>query len=418
MKRSQAWLGAALAAVLVTTSTAVPVIQARTAKAHITLSMWAWADRQLCAQDYQKANPNVTINYSTVTNTIAKLNVLKRAGGSGIPDVIFDNSEDIANLYQLGYTTDLRSAITPAILAKYAPGTISQEEINGEVLAFPHDMAAFGIWYNVANMKAAGLTVPTSYAQIFADAATLAKTGKYQISWNGADGVALEELAWANHANWYVHNADGSWSVNIDTPLTESLATEYVKAVQSKGVLPDDPFGPVSGKAYAAGKVAFAFSANWLGTYGIEPGYPKQKGEWDFAASIPSVGWWGGAMFLVPPQSKYHAEAAKLALYCSTSPTFQSQVGTVPSFTGVYNVAGAFKLNPYFAHPAVTAAQLKLSAQNTATGWTYGPNFTYMDTQTGAALTAMFNGMPVHQALQQLQSQVASNLRLIGVKVK
>jgi ABC-type glycerol-3-phosphate transport system substrate-binding protein len=188
--------------------------------------------------------------------------------------------------------------------------------------------------------------------------------------------------------------------------------------VQSKGVLPDDEFGPISGKAFANGTVAFAFSANWLGTYGIQPGYPKQKGEWDFAASIPQVGWWGGAMFLVPPQSKNQAEADKLALYCSTSPTFQSQVGTVPSYTGVYNVAGAFKPDPFFAHPAQTAAQLKQSAQNTAKGWTYGPNFTYMDTQAGAALTAMFNGMPVHQALQRLQSQTVSNLRLIGVKVK
>lgn len=418
MIRPSARLGTLFTAMLLTASSAVPLARAAQPREQVTLSMWAWADRNLCAQAYMKANPNVKITYTEQQGYVPKLNVLKRAGGSGIPDVLFANSEDVANLYQLGFTTDLSAAIPASVKAQYAPGTLDPLTINGKLVAFPHDMAALGIWYNVANLKASGLSLPKSYDDVFAAAATLAKAKKYQISWFGADGNALEDLAWGTGARWFTRNSDNSWRVNIDTPQMESLATKYVAAVKSGGVLPDDPFAAVSGKAYAAGKVVYAVSANWLGAYGIKPGYPKQKGQWSFAASLPSVGWWGGAMFLVPPQSQHQAEARKLALYCSTAPAFQSQVGTVPAFTGVYNVAGAFKPDPFYADPTGVVAQLKLSAQHTGKGWVFSPNMNYVDTQAGTTMVSLLSGASVHDALAKYQQQVISNLKLVGASVK
>ena len=409
---------AAAATLLLVAVPALPAARAAHSRAGVTLTMWAWADRELCAKAYQKEHPEVTIKYVVQDKYIPKLNVLKRGGGGGIPDVLFANSEDVANLYQLGYTTDLSAAIPASVRAQYAPGTLDPLTIGGKLVAFPHDMAAIGIWYNVKNLKAAGLSLPKSYDDVFADAAKLAKTKQFQISWFGADGNAIETLAWGSQARWFTHNADNSYSVSIATPQTEGLATKYVAAVRSGGVLPDNPFGPVSGKAYAAGKVVYAVSANWLGAYGIQPGYPKQKGEWSFAASLPSVGWWGGAMFLVPPQGQNQAESRKLALYCSTSAAFQGQVGTVPAYTGVYNAAGAFKPNAFFADPQGVVAQLKLSAQHTGKGWVFSPNMNYVDVQGGTAVAAMINGASVHDTLAKYQQQVVSNLKLIGVKVK
>ncbi len=387
-------------------------------QATVTLNMWAWADRNLCAQDFQAANPGVKVVYTTQNNPIPKLNVLKRAGGSGMPDVVFDNVEYAANYYQLGLTTDLSALVPPAVRAKYAPGSLSGLELGGKLVGVPHDMAAEGIWWNIPNMKAAGLTVPTSYAQVFADAAKLAKTKQFFVSWQGTDAFALEDLAWGNHAKWFTLNSNGSWTVNIDSPLTEQLATEYVNAIRGGGLLPDDPFGAVSGKAYAQDKVAFAVGPNWLGPYGIEPGYPKQKGVWTFTASLPSVGWWGGGAFYVPPQSQHLALAQQLAVYCSTSPTFQHQARTVPSFTGVYNVAGAFQVDPYYADANEVPKQFALSAQRTGTGWIYSPNQAYVDTQVAAALSKLANGANVHATLQGLQSQVVENLKLQGVSVQ
>jgi multiple sugar transport system substrate-binding protein len=411
--------GATVGAMLALTVAGLPAAsRAAHSQATVTLNMWAWADRNLCAQDFEKAHPGVKVVYTTQLNPIPKLNVLKRAGGSGFPDVVFDNVEYGANYYQLGLTTDLSALVPPAVRSKYAPGSLSGLLLNGKLVGVPHDMAAWGIWSNINTIKAAGLKVPSSYDQVYADAATLAKTKQYSISWFGTDNWALEGLAWANHAKWFALNSDGSWTVNIDTPLTEGLATQYVTAVKSGGILPDDPFGPVSGKALATGKVPYAVGPNWYGHYGLEPGYPKQKGQWTFTASLPSVGWWGGGAFYVPPQSKNIALAQQLAVYCSTSPTFQHQAATVPSFTGVYNVAGAFQVDPFFANPTYVVKQLALSAQRTGTGWVYSPNQSYVDTQVTAATSSMINGAGVHSTLQRLQSQVISNLKLQGVKVK
>lgn len=409
---------AVAAALLVSLAAGMPAARAAQPRASITLSMWGWADRNLCAEDFQKSHPGITVKYTTQLNPIPKLNVLKRGGGSGFPDVVFDNVEYASNYLQLGFTSDLSSLVPPAIRSKYAPGSLSALELNGKLVGVPHDMAAIGIWYNVNTLKASGLSVPTSYSEVYADAAKLAKTKKYAISWFGADTWGLVTLAWANHAKWFTLNSDGSWTVNIDTPLTEQLATQYTGAIRSGGVLPDDPMGPVSGKAYAQGKVAYTVGPNWLGQYTIEPGYPKQKGQWTFKASLSSVGWWGGGAFYAMPQSAHLEQAKQLAVYCSTSPTFQSQVGTVPSFTGVYNVAGAFKPNSYFADPSGTITQLKLATTHTAGGWTWSPNESYVDTQVQAATTAMISGANVHSEIQRLQSEVISNLKLQGVKVK
>jgi len=120
MIRPSARLGTLFTAMLLTASSAVPLARAAQPREQVTLSMWAWADRNLCAQAYMKANPNVKIIYTEQQGYVPKLNVLKRAGGSGIPDVLFANSEDVANLYQLGFTTDLSAAI-PASGSSPAP---------------------------------------------------------------------------------------------------------------------------------------------------------------------------------------------------------------------------------------------------------------------------------------------------------
>jgi len=423
VKRIKTRAGVAAAALLTALVAGAPMAgpaAARAARpqAQITLHMWAWADRNLCAQDFAKANPNIKVVYTEQLNPIPKLNVLKRAGNSNLPDVVFDNIEYAANYVQLGFVSDLSAVVPAAVKAKYAPGTLNPLTINGKLVGVPHDMAALGIWYNVNTLKASGLSIPHSFDQVFADAATLGKTKKYAISGIGTLAFALESLAWGAHANWFTANSDGSYTVNIDNAITEKLATGYVAAIRSGGLLPDDPFSPVSGKAYAQHKVAYAMGPNWLGHYGIEPGYPKQKGEWSFQASLPSVGWWGGGAFYALPQSQNLAAAQKLAVYCSTSPTFQAQAATVPSFTGVYNVAGAFQKDPFFADPAGTAAQLRLSAQHTGTGWAFSPNQSYVDTQVAAATAAMVNGADVHTQLAKLQQQVISNLKLQGVSVR
>src|SRR5438445_7626487 len=98
MKRFKAQLGALIGAVLVTVGVGIPVAQAAHRHAQVTLHMWGWADRNLCARDYEKAHPGVKVIYTEVLDYITKLNVLKRAGGSNMPDIYFGGVEDSANL--------------------------------------------------------------------------------------------------------------------------------------------------------------------------------------------------------------------------------------------------------------------------------------------------------------------------------
>jgi len=422
MKSSRALkvrLGGLVALLAIGVTAGAPLARAAHPHAQVTLTYWAWADRNLCATEYMKIHPDVKINYSVIFNAVQRMSVLKRAGASsGYADVYFDGSETVFNDARLGFAVSLDDVVPPAVKAKYAPHTLDQLTYQGHLVAVPNDMAAFGIWYNLGVMKKAGLSIPTSYDQMWQQAAQLAKTKKYVISMEGADGVMLEELGWGNEAKWFTPNSDGSWHVNINSPLMQQITQKYVNAVRSGGILPDDPFGPVSGKAFGSGKVAYSFSANWLGHYGIEPTYPAQKGQWSFAASIPSVGWWGGAAYLVPPQSKHQDEAKKLAVFCSTSPLFQRHTGTLASYTGVWDKAGFAQLDPYWANPKEVITQLKKSGSNSGKDWYFAPNQAYVDTQAGTHLLRMIQGVgSVSSELAKLQSEVIDNMQQIGVDV-
>ncbi len=413
-------VGAVAALAAIGISGGVPLAQAAHSHAQTTLTMWAWSDRQYCPVQFAKLHPDVKINYQVITTPAQRMSVLKRAGvTSGFPDVYFDNSETVLNDARLGFAVSLDDVVPPSVKSKYAPHTLDQLTYQGHLIAVPNDMAAFGIWYNLKNLKASGLSIPTSYDQMWQQAAQLAKTKKYVISMEGGDGIMLEELGWGSVAKWFAPNADGSWHVNIDSPIMEQITQKYVNAVRSGGILPDDPFGPVSGKALGSGKVVYSFSANWLGHYGIEATYPSQKGQWSFAASIPSVGWWGGASYMVPPQSQHQAIAKQLALFCSTAPQFQRLTGTLTSYTGVWDKAGFAQLDSYWANPAQVISQLKVSGTRTGKDWYFAPDQLYVDQQAGTHLLRMIQGVgTVHNELKQLQSEVIDNMQQLGIDVQ
>jgi ABC-type glycerol-3-phosphate transport system substrate-binding protein len=412
-------LGALVALLAIGITSGIPLAQAAHSHAQTTLTMWAWADRQYCPVEFVKLHPDVKVNYAVNFSPTQRMTVLKRAGAnSGFPDVYFDSSESVLNDARLGFAVSLDDVVPPSMKAKYAPHTLDQLYYQGHLVSVPNDMAAFGIWYNVHNMKAAGLSIPTSYDQMWQQALQLAKTKKYYISMEGADGWMLTELAWGNEAGWFKPNADGSWHVNIDTPLMEQVTQKYVNAVRSGGILPDDPTNPVSGKAIAAGKVVYSFSANWLGHYVIEATYPSQKGQWSFAASIPSVGWWGGASYMVPPESQHQALAKQLAVFCSTAPQFQRLTGTLTSYTGVWDQAGFARPDPFWANPQEVVAQIKLSGTRTGKNWYFAPDENFVDQDAGTHLLRMIQGVgTVHNELQALQKEVIDNLQQIGVDV-
>src|SRR5947209_4668798 len=126
MKKRTFARSAAVGAMLALTVAGVPAAtHAARSQATVTLNMWAWADRNLCAQDFEKSHAGVKVVYTNQNNPIPKLNVLKRAGGSGMPDVVFDNIEYAANYYQLGLTTDLSSLVPTSVRSKYAPGSLA-----------------------------------------------------------------------------------------------------------------------------------------------------------------------------------------------------------------------------------------------------------------------------------------------------
>src|SRR5579871_5618008 len=89
-------LGALVALLAIGITSGVPLAQASSSHARVTLTMWAWADRQYCPVEFMKVHPDIKVNYVTNLTPTARMTVLKRAGvTSGFPDVYFDGSENV-----------------------------------------------------------------------------------------------------------------------------------------------------------------------------------------------------------------------------------------------------------------------------------------------------------------------------------
>ena len=113
------------------------------------------------------------------------------------------NPPSIAALPQPGLMKDFvsRGVLKPIDFAKgvvsqnYSPDWVKLGTVNGHLYGFVFKGANKStVWYNVPAFKSAGITPPTTWTQLLADAKTLKASGVPAYSIGGADGWTLTDL--------------------------------------------------------------------------------------------------------------------------------------------------------------------------------------------------------------------------------
>ncbi|QIZ00461.2 extracellular solute-binding protein [Streptomyces sp. S1D4-11] len=131
-----------------------------------TLNWWTWDDKQatayeVCAKDFEKANPGVTVKISQygVTDYFTKLTAWLR-GLSKAPDA-FQNSVQFfpqyADQHQLLPLDDYIKKDN-FDLSRFSVGVDSWKYTDGEQYGLPLDWAATGLYYNTDMLTKAGYT--------------------------------------------------------------------------------------------------------------------------------------------------------------------------------------------------------------------------------------------------------------------
>lgn len=161
-------------------------------KITLTFSSYAFqaptvAATEKIVKDWNAANPNIQVTYQKVDAESVHDKLVTQFAGNQAPDVIHDESADIAGFSRQGYLTDL-GPLLPAELKQDVPQSVwDSVTYDGAITGVPTIAQVYAVFANTALLEKAGITVPAADAPwTWDDLATNAK----KLTQGGATGFA------------------------------------------------------------------------------------------------------------------------------------------------------------------------------------------------------------------------------------
>lgn len=208
---------------------------------------------------------------------------------------------------------------------QFVEWTWSQVTLGDEssVWGVPQDSGPMALFYRKDLFEAAGLEVPTTWAEYREAAAVIREQGGYITNFSQTDINQFAGFVWQAGGQWFAN--DGSaWTVDIDSDASLEVA-EYWQGMLSDDLVATHPaWTDEWNNAYNSGEVWTWVSAVW-GANSIASGAPDTAGNWA-VAPMPqwnegdtAAGNWGGSSTAVLKGSDHLYEATKFALWLNTS---------------------------------------------------------------------------------------------------
>ncbi len=119
-------------------------------------------------EEYEAANPNVTINWTDLPYDSIQQKLVTAAAGGTAPDVVNLNTQMALTLAGKGALVDLEAAATDEQKSIYVESLYDSAKIGDSVYAFPWYASPSIMFYNKELFEEAGITeVPTNYLEAF-----------------------------------------------------------------------------------------------------------------------------------------------------------------------------------------------------------------------------------------------------------
>jgi len=258
-----------LALVAVAVALLATTAQARTKKAAVsgtvTLAGWsAGADEdnllQQVVNTFMKTHPTIKVNYSVINGDYTTAMTARFAARTP-PDVFYVDSSLASTWAGQGVLQPLDSYIksTHYNTKAFFPSLLNTFKVGGKIYGFPKDWSPLAMEINTAMLSKAGIrTAPRTWAQLQADAQTMATKGVV----NGGKPICLS-ADWARMLPFVFQNKASL--ANIQSPAASAAVNFYVGLIQ-KGLAqtPDKLNAGWCGEALGKQTAAFAFEGNWL----------------------------------------------------------------------------------------------------------------------------------------------------------
>jgi multiple sugar transport system substrate-binding protein len=138
--------------------------------------------------DFNAANPNTKVELIQGSWDSVHDQLVTQFAGETAPDIIHNESADMAGFAQGGYLADLGETMDPAIKDSISPGILDAVTVDGKLIAAPTVLQSYLVFANTKLLDEAGVTVPTGDTMTWDQFAALAKqveekTGKPGVGW-------------------------------------------------------------------------------------------------------------------------------------------------------------------------------------------------------------------------------------------
>jgi len=182
--------------------------------------------------EFEKVDPNVTLKQEAVPGSQYNTLITTQLGAGSGPDVLVLQDSLFESLASAGFLVPLPSGVTAGVtLNDTSEGAV----FNGQRLGVAWQQAPFGLMYNKALLAKAGVSVPTTPAELIADAQKVHQvTGDIGF---GDQSIAVNTGSWVQQIDSWTYGNGGSWEqggkLTIDTPANVAGVAQFAQVAKA-----------------------------------------------------------------------------------------------------------------------------------------------------------------------------------------
>ena len=218
--------------------------------------------------DFETAYPDIDLTVDVVSWNDIYTVVNTRLANDEAPDLL--NIDVFADYQAEGLLLPAEEFVSAETYAKFYPQFLEQSVVDGTVWAVPDLASARAMYYNVDILEAAGVEVPTTWAELKTACEKIKAYNPDIYPW-GVDMTTDEGQACFAYYSWtngggFV-DAEGNWNLNSAENVE---AVEYIVGMVKDGLTNTDPTTETRydlQELFASGKLAMMIGPNQISTY-------------------------------------------------------------------------------------------------------------------------------------------------------
>lgn len=293
--------------------------------------IWGGTEYPVAAQalvdKYNAEHPDVKVVYRSVPWTNWYETYVTAIASGSAPDISTGAGFQAVQFYDQGAILPLDDLVKELDTSDFAPGSLEAVQYDGHYVALPWAIDIRALFYRKDLLEAAGIAVPTNWAELREAAKALTDEGKYGLVSSGDSGGMHWILTSAINNGGGLFDKEGKAAI---TSERTQEALQFLADLRADGSVNPASVGYVNDDArgsFFRGEAAFLLSG---------PGLPDQAGNVKEQIGI------------VPPLEGPHGD-----------------VGTISWVNNIMVYSDT-------EHPAETLAFLKWWSENASTLWTEG----------------------------------------------